>query len=70
MLSRYPGRPAWMLMALPVLLAAVESFAGVQLASVPGRDRVVIHLDHARATLVEETRTVPLSAGANPVAFT
>lgn len=70
MLSRYPSRPARMLMALPVLLAACASFADVQLASVPVRDRVVIHLDHAQATLVEETRTVPLSAGANRVAFT
>ncbi|GMQ96589.1 MAG: hypothetical protein BMS9Abin15_0262 [Gammaproteobacteria bacterium] len=43
--------------------------ARIKLITLPVRDRVEIQLDHPDQTLVEEERTVPLSAGLNQVDF-
>jgi hypothetical protein len=56
--------------ALGVGLAlATPGFAGIQLITLPPRERVEIQLDHARVTLVEEERRVPLTEGVNEVVF-
>jgi hypothetical protein len=60
--------------ALPALLAlaalaAPEARAGIKLITLPPRERVEIHLEHASATLVEEERRVPLTRGVNEVVF-
>lgn len=50
-------------------LAAPAAQAGIKLITLPPRDRVEIHLDHANVTLVEEERMVPLTRGLNEVVF-
>ena len=66
----HPPRPATAtLLATLLLLPAGFASARVKLITLPVRDRVEIRLDHNRATLVEEERTVPLVAGTNQVDF-
>jgi len=48
---------------------AAPAAAGIQLITLPPRERVEIQLDNASATLVEEERVVPLAAGVNDVVF-
>jgi hypothetical protein len=43
--------------------------AGIQLITLPPRERVEIQLDHPGVTLVEEERVVPLAAGENEIVF-
>ena len=50
-------------------LAAPPALAGIKLITLPPRERVEIHLEHRGVTLVEEERTVPLTAGVNDVVF-
>ena len=57
------------LLAALLLLPTGPADARVKLITLPVRDRVEIRLDHDRATLVEEERTVPLVAGTNQVDF-
>ena len=52
-----------------VAFVSLPSQAGIQLITLPPRDRVEIYLDHADVTLVEEERMVPLTAGLNEVVF-
>ena len=52
-----------------VAFVSLPSQAGIQLITLPPRDRVEFHLDHADVTLVEEERMVPLTAGLNEVVF-
>jgi hypothetical protein len=62
----------WSKWVLPALLAAaipLEAWARIKLVTLPVRERVEIRLDHADATLVEEERVVPLTAGVNQVDF-
>ena len=63
----------WTRLAPVVLIAglglATPATAGIKLITLPPRERVEIHLDHARVTLVEEERVVPLAAGVNEVVF-
>jgi len=58
-------------LALLLLLLAIplEGMARIKLITLPVRERVEIQLDHARATLVEEERIVPLVKGVNQVDF-
>lgn len=58
-------------LAIPALLvpAGPPAEAGIKLITLPPRDRVEIHLDHANVTLVEEERMVPLTRGLNEVVF-
>jgi hypothetical protein len=64
---------AWNRLALIALVAgfglASPGFAGIRLITLPPRERVEIQLDHARVTLVEEERSVPLTQGVNEVVF-
>lgn len=57
------------IVALAVLWPAALAEARVKLITLPVRERVEINLDHQRATLVEEERYVPLTAGLNQVDF-
>ena len=57
------------LLAALLLLPPGPADARVKLITLPVRDRVEIRLDHDHATLVEEERTVPLTAGTNQVDF-
>ena len=54
---------------LTLTLAGTEARAGIKLITLPPRERVEIHLDHSRVTLVEEERIVPLTRGVNEVVF-
>ncbi len=56
---------ALLLLAIP----AAAAHARIKLITLPARERVEVQLDHARATLVEEERIVPLRAGINQVDF-
>ena len=64
---------AWNRLALIALVAgfslATPGLAGIRLITLPPRERVEIQLDHARVTLVEEERRVPLTQGVNEVVF-
>jgi hypothetical protein len=64
---------AWKRLVLSALIVgsglATPASAGIKLITLPPRERVEIHLDHARVTLVEEERVVPLAAGVNEVVF-
>lgn len=51
------------------LTLALPAEAGIKLITLPPRERVEIHLDHPRVTLVEEERVVPLAEGVNDVVF-
>ena len=63
----------WNRLAFIALVAgfslATPGFAGIRLITLPPRERVEIQLDHARVTLVEEERRVPLTQGVNEVVF-
>lgn len=48
---------------------AQPALARIKLITLPVRERVEIQLDHPNATLVEEERVVPLTAGLNQVDF-
>jgi len=52
-----------------VASGSLPAEAGIKLITLPPRDRVEIHLDHANVTLVEEERMVPLTKGLNEVVF-
>jgi len=52
-----------------VLLLSIDCVARVKLITLPVRERVEIHLEHANATLVEEERLVPLIQGVNQIDF-
>jgi len=52
-----------------VLAWSVPALAGIKLITLPPRERVEIQLDHGQATLVEEERSLPLTAGLNSVVF-
>lgn len=54
---------------LTALAASDLAVARIKLISLPVRDRVEMRLDHISATLIEEERTVPLTAGVNTVDF-
>ncbi len=60
-------------LTLPLLLLGLllptPALARVKLITLPVRERVEIQLDHDSATLVEEERIVPLTAGTNQVDF-
>lgn len=56
-------------LAAVLALGTPPAEAGIKLITLPARDRVEIHLDHADATLVEEERMVPLTEGLNEVVF-
>ena len=62
-----------LLYPLSVLLvlgvAPLDAWARIKLTTLPVRERVEIHLDHAQITLVEEERIVPLVKGVNQVDF-
>ncbi len=62
-----------LLYPLSVLLvlgvAPFDALARIKLTTLPVRERVEIHLDHAQVTLVEEERIVPLVKGVNQVDF-
>ncbi len=66
-------RISWKTLALAAVDALVgvtgPAAAGIKLITLPPRERVEIHLDHAQVTLVEEERVVPLVAGVNDVVF-
>ncbi len=66
-------RTVWNRFALITLVAGISLstpvFAGIRLITLPPRERVEIQLDHARVTLVEEERRVPLTQGINEVVF-
>ena len=55
----------WKRLALIALVFSLSTpgFAGIRLITLPPRERVEIQLDHARVTLVEEERRVPLTRG-------
>lgn len=57
------------IVGLSAFAASEFALARIKLISLPVRDRVEMRLDHASATLVEEERTVPLSAGVNTIDF-
>ncbi len=61
----------WKRLALIALVFSLSTpgFAGIRLITLPPRERVEIQLDHARVTLVEEERRVPLTRGVNEVVF-
>jgi hypothetical protein len=67
------ARKGWKRLATLTLVAMIglgsPAFAGIKLITLPPRERVEIQLDHAHATLVEEERRVPLTAGLNEVVF-
>ena len=56
-------------LGLTAMAASDIALARIKLISLPVRDRVEMRLDHSSATLVEEERTVPLTAGVNTVDF-
>ena len=62
-----------LLYPLSVLLmlgvAPLDAWARIKLTTLPVRERVEIHLDHAQIALVEEERIVPLVKGVNQVDF-
>ena len=47
----------------------LDALARIKLTTLPVRERVEIHLDHAQIALVEEERIVPLVKGVNQVDF-
>jgi len=51
------------------LLFAGPAEARIKLITLPVRERVAVQLEHARATLIEEERIVPLVEGTNQVDF-
>ncbi|MBF0187253.1 MAG: hypothetical protein HQL50_04935 [Magnetococcales bacterium] len=58
------------MIALALCLSGVESaWARVKLITLPVRERVAVHMEHADVTLVEEERLVPLTPGGNTVDF-
>ena len=57
------------IVGLSAFAASEFAYARIKLISLPVRDRVEMRLDHVSATLVEEERTVPLSAGINTIDF-
>ena len=63
-LARFPC-----IVGLSAFAASEFAYARIKLISLPVRDRVEMRLDHVSATLVEEERTVPLSAGINTIDF-
>jgi hypothetical protein len=54
---------------IAMVAAAAPAPATVKLITLPARERVELQLDHPNVTLVEEERTVPLTAGVNDVVF-
>lgn len=61
--------PRLVLAALITLGVPAPGEARIKLTTLPVRESVNIQLDHARATLVEEERLVPLVKGPNQVDF-
>jgi hypothetical protein len=59
----------YLLLATMLWHIPLEALARIKLITLPPRERVEIQLDHARATLVEEERIVPLVQGVNQVDF-
>ena len=70
---QFPMNRTRLLYPLSVLLVLgvtpLDVLARIKLTTLPVRERVEIHLDHAQIALVEEERIVPLVKGVNQVDF-